>query len=182
MALDVYQACQNRMIRRYSALKHLHDKKAIEALYNYEKTLFQHDDWIRRELQGGFYSHMLTHADGIKGALEQGEIALEVAGNVSCLLLEKVRATVAGQRFHLGGFDDTYGSTRDIQGAAKKLEEALKETDGLVKENALQGESSSDNILPNQGRGGSKPQRADGGHMKGMLAFSNAVQARPGLD
>ena len=103
------------MILRYGNLKNLFDKNEIEDLYNYGKQLFQHDDWIRRELQGGYYSYMMTHEGGIKGALEQSEITLQVSGNVSCLLLEKAREMVGDQKFHLGGgFDDNYGSTRDI--------------------------------------------------------------------
>ena len=88
-------------------MKTLFDEQKIEALYNYERSLFQHDDWIKREFVGGFHSYMFTHTGGMRGALEQSEVTLQVSGNVGCLLLEKVRETIADQRY-FGGFEANF--------------------------------------------------------------------------
>ena len=57
---------------------------------------------------------MLTHAGGMQGAVEQGELALQVSGNVACLLLEKVRETMSDYRYHLGGPDANWGNDREV--------------------------------------------------------------------
>ena len=101
MAFNVYSECQSKMIQRFDILKALFEKKEIEALYNYEMNLFQHDDWVRKEFQGGYFSYMFTHDGGMQGVIDQAEIALQVSGNVACMLLEKVRDTMNDQRYHL---------------------------------------------------------------------------------
>jgi len=53
--------------------------------------MFKHDEWIQKEYSGGFNTHMLTDIDGLDDVLELAETSIQVSGQVSAMLLEKVR-------------------------------------------------------------------------------------------
>lgn len=55
------------------------------------QIMFQHDEWVQQEYSGGFNSHMLADANGLADVLDLAETSLQVSGQVSALLLEKVR-------------------------------------------------------------------------------------------
>ena len=84
------------MIYRYAILRNLYEKKEVQSLYKYLRNMFQHDEWIVKEYTGGFNAHMFADINGIKDILESTETALQVSGQVSALLLEKVRDTTNG--------------------------------------------------------------------------------------
>ena len=125
---------------------------------------------------------MFTHVGGMQGAIEQGELTLQVSGNVACLLLEKVRETMSDYRYHLGGFDANYSNDREVIQMATRLEKDLKDTEKLVKDEEVQHQSSSDALLSNQGRsdyGGNQEQQLDKKYMEKLINFSDMVKSNP---
>lgn len=92
-------------MNRYKMLKTRCDKREIQGLYKYMQGIFQHDEWIMKEYSGGLNAHMLADANGIDDVLEIAETALMVSGQVSALLLEKVRDSTSNDlRFANGSF------------------------------------------------------------------------------
>ena len=65
------------------------------------QNVFQHDEWVLQEYSGGFNADIMTEVNGIEDVLALSETSIQVSGQVSAMLLEKVRAH--------GGKDVRYG-------------------------------------------------------------------------
>ena len=52
---------------------------------------FQHDEWVLQEYSGGFNSHQVAEVNGLADIMDMAETSLQVSGQVSAMLLEKVR-------------------------------------------------------------------------------------------
>ena len=67
------------------------NKHEVQSLYRHLQNVFHHDEWIIKEYSGGFNAHVLADPNGIEDVLAISETALQVSGQVTGLLLEKVR-------------------------------------------------------------------------------------------
>ena len=79
IALNTVRECQESMSTRLEQLRKLARNGHVQALFQYMRGLFLHDEWILNEYSGGFNTHSLADLDDVNDIIAMSETSLQVS-------------------------------------------------------------------------------------------------------